>query len=142
MNLDALTRVSPTNLPPSRAARRILYFMRTIDCPICRGHVRRLAELVPTLAARDADIVVIAAEAGADTAGEWIAAQPFPVIASDALVAAGGFGVSFGIQRSGTLVVAADGTILHARRATLPFQAFSESEVLAVLERPGDRRAA
>jgi peroxiredoxin len=125
--------VSLLPAPSPAISRRIVYFMRTIDCPICRGHVRRLVELSPQLAQRGADIVIVAPEAGAAFARDWIAAQPFPVVAADALVAQGGFGVSFAIQQSGTLIVATDGTILRARRATLPFQAFNEREVLEAL---------
>lgn len=53
-----------------------------------------------------------------------------------------GFGRTLGaIQQSGTIVVSATGHILFIRRATLPFQAFDERSLLAILEREQARVA-
>ncbi len=132
---DLLPPALERALPPAAAGarRRVLYFMRTADCAVCRGHVRRLAALAPELRALGADVVVIAPAAAA--AAPSIAGQPFPVLLVDGLHAAAGLSRAlFGkVQQSGTVLVDGAGVVRLVRRATIPFQAFDERELLAAL---------
>jgi peroxiredoxin len=129
----ALLERLPAPVPEVR--RRILYFMRSIYCPVCRSHVKCLAELSGALRVLKADIVVLTPPVGASQARKWIARQPFQVLATDDAHAAAGLGrVIFGtIQQSGTLVVGLDGSILLARRATVPFRSFDQRSLLTHL---------
>lgn len=116
----------------SDARYRVLYFMRTADCPVCREHVRRLGQLAPRLAALGASIEIFSPD---PLAPSWAASAPFPVHSGAGPHALAGFGRTLGaIQQSGTLVVSAAGRLLLVRRATLPFQAFDERELLGLLE--------
>lgn len=120
--------------PPVAARRRIFYFMRTGDCAVCRTHVRRLVELAPTLAQLGAAVSVFVPDADAPA---WAEDLPFPLVTGPAAYLAAGFGRTLGaIQQSGTVVADGDGTVLHVRRATIPFQAFHERELLALLRGP------
>lgn len=125
------------SLPPAAAGTRfrVLYFMRTIDCIVCRSHVRRLRELAPALQERGADVIVLAPAVGAADASAWIAEQPFSILLVDGAHESAGLGRAlFGrIQQSGTIVVEAGGRVILSRRATLPFQSFDENELLARL---------
>jgi peroxiredoxin len=131
---ESLLRTLPPLTPGVRL--RVLYFMRTIDCPVCRAHVRRLGELVPQLRTLGADAVAVAAPDGVDTAAEWIARQAVPVVASDDAHASAGLRRALlGIQRSGTLLIDQHGAVLYALRAVLPLQAFDERALVAELRR-------
>ncbi len=109
--------------------------MRTADCAVCRGHVRRLAALAEAFRLLGADVVVIAPQAAPLGAAPWVAEQPFPVLLVDGLHAAAGLGRAlFGkVQQSGTVLVDGGGVVRLVRRATIPFQAFDERELLAAL---------
>lgn len=135
---DLLSESLRAQLPPSRVGirRRVLYFMRAVDCVICRGHVARLAEIVPRLEGLGADVTIFAPAAGARFSASWIAQQPFPVLLVEGAHAAAGLGRAFfgRLQQSGTIVVDQDGRVLLARRASLPFQSFEERELFATLE--------
>lgn len=123
----------------SDAPYRVLYFMRTADCAVCRQHVRRLSQLAPTLSALGASIEVFVPDAGTPS---WADSLPFPVRSGFDAHALVGFGRTLGaIQQSGTLVVTATGRVLLQRRATLPFQSFDERAVLALLEQEQARVA-
>ena len=134
---EALSSELMAQLPefPEGIRYRILYFMRTIDCPSCRFHVKRLAQVSATLRELSTDVVVFAPEAGGNEGARWIASQPFPVLATDQAHSAAGLSrILFGsVQQSGTLVIAVDGRLVLARRATLPFKAFDERELMTTL---------
>ena len=138
---DRLPEALATLLPPAGPGvrARIVYFMRAIDCAICRSHVRRLVALGPTLHEAGVDVTVFAPAAGAEPAARWIESQPFPVrLTQDAHASAGLGHALFGrVQQSGTFLVGADGRLLIVRRATLPFQAFDEHELLDTLRAVG-----
>ena len=126
--------------PRPGARYRIFYFLRTADCPVCRNHVKRLAELAPSLAELGADVTVLAPDGEAPA---WAAGLPHPVLTGEAAYLAAGFGRTLGaIQQSGTIVASGDGVILDVRRATLPFQAFDERALLALLQRSPRTEAA
>src|ERR1044072_2385843 len=58
----------------------VLYFMRTFDCPVCLGHVMRLARTYAQFQAQNTAVVVL----GPGEQGEADKLQlkvPFPVIA-------------------------------------------------------------
>lgn len=141
---DSLPPVLQALASPGRVT--VFYFMRTADCPICRGHVARLAALEPRLSERGARVVVLAPGLPGDAPPSWAAAQPFPVLLSDAAHASAGFSRVLGIgQQSGTIVATADGVVAGVRRATVPFQAFDERELwrqLDELRGTGGARAA
>ena len=118
--------------PDPETRFRVFYFMRTGDCPVCRVHVRRLLDLKDRLAGLGASVTVLVPE---ESAPKWAAGFALPVAAAPELYALAGFHRTLGaIQQSGTLVADANGQVLSVRRATLPFQAFDEHELLALLE--------
>lgn len=139
---DEIPSALLASLPAASAGTRfrVLYFMRTIDCVICRAHVRRLRELAPTLQKSGADVVVFAPAVGAANANAWIAEQPFPILQVTGAHESAGLGRAlFGqVQQSGTVVVDAQGRAVLVRRATLPFQSFDEGELLARLAGPSE----
>lgn len=111
---------------------RVLYFMRTRDCPVCRAHVGRLISLRERLDALGAEVTVFAPD---EEAPAWAHDLPVPMVMGPAAYDAIGFTRTLGaIQQSGTVVATADGRVVSVRRATLPFQAFDERELFAALE--------
>lgn len=124
-------------LGPARSAcRRVLYFMRSIDCSVCQAHVARLAELATDLEALDAEVNVIAPGEPGDEQPAWTGTLPFPVTFSNKLFAAADLRrfLAF-LQQSGTIVIDRDQKALLVRRTTLPFKAFCEDELFARLSR-------
>lgn len=110
---------------------RILYFMRTRDCPVCRMHVRRLIALQERLTALGAEVTLFAPD---EQAPAWAAAAPYPLVMGLAAYAAVGFTRTLGaLQQSGTVIATAAGQVLSVRQATLPPQAFDERELMQVL---------
>lgn len=118
----------------SDARHRIFYFMRTGDCAVCRTHVKRLVELAPTMARLGAEVTIFVPD---EAAPAWARDLPYPLVAGKDAYLAAGFGRTLGaVQQSGTIVADGGGRIVHVRRATLPFQAFHERELLALLRGP------
>jgi len=110
---------------------RVLYFMRTRDCPVCRMHVRRLVALRERLAALGAEVTLFAPDEQAPT---WAANLAYPLVMGSAAYAAAGFGKTLGaLQQSGTVVATAAGEVLSVRQAMLPPQAFDERELMQAL---------
>lgn len=121
---------------PRTARRRVLYFMRSIDCRVSRAHVNRLAELAPALAELDAEVDVIAPGEPRTEQPAWTGSLPFPVLFSNELFQVADLGrVLATVRRSGTLVIDADKSVLLVRRSVLPFKSFCEEELLASLGR-------
>jgi peroxiredoxin len=136
LSQEAADVLGSTVGPARTARRRVLYFMRSIDCRVCRRHVERLAELAPALAALDAEVVVIAPGARANEQPAWTGTLPFPITLSKELFAVADLRRVLGaVQRCGTFVLDADLSVLLARRSTLPFKSFCDEEVLARLRR-------
>lgn len=127
--------------PPHSPAGTLFYFMRTGDCPVCRAHVRRLAQLFPELKADGFSVVVVTPEAKGALEVESSIAPPFPVVWGSQAHRGLGLGrVLFGtIQQSGTAVVDAEGLVLLLVRATLPTGAFPEDEVLELVKKHARR---
>lgn len=110
---------------------QVMYFMRTGDCAVCRGHVKRLLGLQPRLRELDAELTLFAPD---DATPEWAAASNVPMVLGPAAYRAAGFERTLGaVQQSGT-VVARDGRVVAVRRAILPFQAFDERELMRTLQ--------
>jgi len=113
------------------ARYRVLYFMRTRDCPVCRMHVRRLVALRERLAALGAEVTLFAPD---EQAPAWAADLPYPSVMGPAAFAAVGFAKTLGaLQQSGTVVATATGQVVSVRQATLPPKAFDEGELLKAL---------
>lgn len=127
---------APASLEDARAGgAALVYFMRTSTCPVCHAHLRRIAGLVDGGALGDTAVVVVVPGEPADAAlvrGR----HPSPrltVLASGDGHGLVGLGRTFGLQHSGTFLVAPDGTLAYTRTAAVPLQSFDETELLARL---------
>ncbi len=117
----------------------VLYFMRTADCVICRGHVKRLLELAPAFAELGAELVLFAPD---EQAPAWAHERALPLVLGPDAPRAAGFERTLGaVQQSGTVIVQ-HGRVQALRRATLPFQAFDERELLRILREAASASAA
>ncbi len=105
----------------------VAYFLRTFDCPLCKGHVRQLIAARERFARAGARVVIV----GPGSPDEAAAYReelggPYPVLAdaTDAAYADGAFGRGFaGIRRSGVLAFDPEGREVFAHRTTLPIHA-------------------
>jgi peroxiredoxin len=112
----------------------VLYFMRTFDCPVCLGHVMRLARLDPQLQTRHTAVLILGP--GDDQEARALRRKlPFPVVADRELhiYQTFGLGRQFGIQQSGTALIDRAGTLRYLNRSALPFGALKEPALLAAL---------
>jgi peroxiredoxin len=116
---------------------RVLYFMRSVTCAVCRGHVLLLSKRQDKLKTLAADVIVLTPEDQSDASAlEKELGLPFPVRSSRAAyetmqLTKKLFGT---FQQSGTLVTDAAGVVLLVRRTTIPFNALNERELFAALE--------
>lgn len=112
----------------------VLYFMRTFDCPVCLGHVMRLARTSAQLQARHTAVLVLG-PGEIDEAEALRRRLPFPVAADPDLhiYQTFGLGQSLGIQQSGTALIDRAGTLRYLNRSTLPFGALKEPALLAAI---------
>jgi peroxiredoxin len=140
---DGLDFVVPT-VADERAL--VLYFMRDAGCSICRKHVRTLARIFERLCALGTQVIVV--QPGGNEASRALADSesiPFTIASgrdSRAYDAIGLPARSFGLlQGCGTLLVDGRGVVRYARLASLPFAAFSESELLDALHWLGTEKA-
>ena len=142
MTLQKDQLLAPT-VGAARAATtryRVLYFMRTRDCPVCRMHVRRLVALRERLAALGAEVTLFAPD---EQAPAWAAGVPYPLVTGPAAYAAVGFTKTLGaLQQSGTVIATAAGQVLSVRQAMLPPQAFDERELMQALGEARPEQAA
>ncbi|MEQ0557963.1 peroxiredoxin family protein [Amycolatopsis sp. NEAU-NG30] len=108
----------------------LLYFMRSTSCPVCRRHVRDLAEHPPG----DVRVLVVVPDDRA-TAAAWRAKHriPFPVLTGRGSAPHEVIGLSralFGtVQRSGSVLVDAEGVVRHAHGATLPTGSYDKEGI-------------
>jgi peroxiredoxin len=115
----------------------VLYFMRTFDCPVCMGHVTRLARTYNQLQAQNTVVLILGP--GEQHEAEQLQHRlklPFAVIADPdkTVYAQYGLGKGFGgIQRSGSFLVDSDGVVRYANRSTLPTGALKEPTLLAAI---------
>jgi len=115
----------------------VLFFMRELTCPVGLRNVARLQQLYDRLHAANMAVLVI----GGGTREEATRLQqrlhlPFPVLADPERAVSARYGldkVLHVIQRSGTVLVDAQGVIRHLHRVTLPAEALDEAALLAAL---------
>lgn len=112
----------------------VLYFMRTFDCPVCLGHVMRLARTYPQLQARNTAVLILG-PGDEHEAKKLRRKLPFAVAADPALELYQTFGLGrqLGIQQSGTALIDRAGTLRYLNRSTLPFGALKEPALLAAI---------
>jgi peroxiredoxin len=112
----------------------VLYFMRTFDCPVCLGHVMRLARTYSQLQARRTAVLILGPGDAAEAA-QLRRKLPFPVAADpeQRVYQTFGLGRQLGIQQSGTALIDRGGTLRYLNRSTLPFGALKEPALLAAI---------
>ncbi|MEU0530222.1 peroxiredoxin family protein [Amycolatopsis tolypomycina] len=124
------------HLPDHHAV--LLYFMRSTTCPVCRRHVRHLADDAATLEAAGVRVLIAVPEDRA-TAAAWRAkhAIPFQVLTGrrgtpHELVGLGR-AVFGALQRSGSVLVDAEGIVRHAHSAALPTAGYDRAGIAAAV---------
>lgn len=110
----------------------VVFFMRSSDCPVCRGHLRTLRRMEDAGELRGAHVVVIV-PGGADRAAAVQKATTFEVLASGDGHQAVGLGRFLALQHSGTFVLDAGRRVLTRRTSALPTSSFSAAEIRAAL---------
>jgi peroxiredoxin len=112
----------------------VLYFMRTFDCPVCLGHVMRLARTYEQIQHQDT-VVLVLGPGDQHEAAPLQRKVPFQVLADPdrTVYQAYGLGKALGIQQSGTFLIDTAGTLRYANRATVPLGALKEPALLAAL---------
>ena len=115
----------------------VLFFMRELTCPVGQRHVARLRQLYDRLHAANMAVLVIGGGIHEDAIRLQQHLQlPFPVLADPERAVFVRYGldkVLNVIQRSGTVLVNAQGVICHLHRVTLPSEALDEAALLAAL---------
>ena len=116
-------------------SRSVVFFMRSSGCAICLGHVATLVKMVQGGELEGVRVIIITPGDASDAAkvATRVPAGVATVYASGIDHSAVGLGTFLTIQHSGTFVLAADGTVLTVRTATIPTGSFSRDEVLAAL---------
>jgi peroxiredoxin len=129
------TSQGPVSLESYRGRHNVvLYFMRTFDCPVCLGHVMRLARTYAQIQAQNTVVLVLGP--GDTHEAELLQRKlPFQVLADPdrTVYQAYGLGKALGIQQSGTFVIDTAGTLRYANRATVPLGAMKEPALLAAI---------
>ncbi|MGV9363306.1 redoxin domain-containing protein [Amycolatopsis sp. NPDC003731] len=126
----------PVGVPGGRAT--LLYFLRSTTCPVCRHHVRALAEDAAALEAAGVRVLIAVPE-DRETAAAWRAKHdvPFPVLTgreNSPHELVGLHRAVFGtLQRSGSVLVDARGVVRHAHSATLPTAGFDRAGIAAAV---------
>jgi peroxiredoxin len=116
----------------------LLYFMRSTTCPVCRRHVRSLAEDAAALEAAGVRVLIAVPE-DRTTAAAWRAKHeiPFPVLTAPRGTPHEPAGLNravFGaLQRSGSILVDAEGVVRHAHSAILPTGSYDRAGIAAAV---------
>jgi peroxiredoxin len=129
------TQTGPASLEAYRGRQHVvLYFMRTFDCPVCLGHVMRLARTYDQIQAQNT-VVLVLGPGDQHEAEQLQRKVPFQVLADPDRVVYGIYGLSkaLGIQQSGTFLIDSDGILRYANRATVPLGALKEPALLAAI---------
>ena len=129
------TAAGSTRLATYRGRQNVvLYFMRTFDCPVCLGHVMRLARTYDQIQAQNTVVLVIG-PGDRHEAAQLQRKVPFQVLADPdrAVYQAYGLGKALGIQQSGTFLIDVGGTLRYANRATVPLGALKEPALLEAI---------
>lgn len=116
-------------------SRSVVFFMRASSCAVCIAHAVNLAKMVKEGVLDGVKVVVITPGGVKDAAvvAARVPSDAVKIYASGTEHAAAGLGTFLMIQHSGTFVLAADGTVLSVRTATIPTGSFSRDEVIAAL---------
>ena len=121
---------------PGRGRTRVLYFMRSADCPVCVAHLRKLDQHLSRLESLGATVVVFVPD-GSGTV-EAAPGLPFPFAVVSGPEAYGQLGLRKAllgmVQQSGSAVIDGPGKLVYLRRATMPFAALDEASLFAALE--------
>lgn len=114
------------------ATGAVLYFMRASTCAVCTQHAKRLARAADAgrLGTTGVIVVVPGGKAEAQLVARKVFSPHVTVVAGDESHIVAGLEVSWGLQRSGTVVVDGQRTITYERVATLPTGAYSEAETV------------
>ncbi|MBE8521096.1 peroxiredoxin family protein [Amycolatopsis sp. H6(2020)] len=116
----------------------LLYFVRSTTCPVCRRHVRTLAEDAAALEAAGVRVLIAVPE-DRETARAWRAKHeiPFPVLTGRRNTPHELVGLNravFGaLQRSGSVLVDAQGVVRHAHSAALPTGSYDRAGIAAAV---------
>ncbi|MEU6425645.1 peroxiredoxin family protein [Microbispora sp. NPDC046973] len=122
----------------------LIYFMRSMSCPVCNRHVHDLIRRRDELAADNVRVLVAVPE-DRHAAAEWKARRqiPFPVLTGRRGTPHEMIGLSrkvFGsLQQSGTILLDPDGIIRHAHGATMPTNAYDRKAITAAVQALGTR---
>lgn len=125
----------------------LLYFMRSVTCPVCAMHVKDLAARAADLAAAGVRVLIVVPE-GRSAAAAWQARRelPFEVVTGrhgSPHESVGLMRKVFGaMQQSGSVLVDRDGVVRHAHAATLPTGSYDRkgiTEAIADLPLPDPR---
>ena len=121
---------------PGPGRNRVLYFMRSADCPVCMAHLRKLDLQLPRLESLGATVVVFVPDHSG--AVEAAPGRPFPFAVVSGPEAYGQLGLRKAllgiVQQSGSAVVDGAGRLVYLHRATMPFAALDEVTLFAALE--------
>lgn len=119
----------------------LLFFMRSMSCPVCGAHVKDLVRRRDEFDAAGARVLIAVPE-DREQAAVWKEKRdlPYTVLAAPTDGAASpheAFGLhrrAFGsMQQSGSILIDARGVLRHAHRATLPTAAYDRKGIAAAL---------
>jgi peroxiredoxin len=123
----------------------LLFFMRSMSCPVCGAHVKDLVRRRDEFDAAGVRVLIAVPEGRAEAAA-WKEKRgvPYPVLTGDdSATPHEAFGLHrrvFGtMQQSGSILIDAQGVLRHFQRATLPTAAYDKKGIAAAL---GGLRAA
>lgn len=113
----------------------LIFFTRSIACAICNRHIRDLVDLGDDLASAKVTALIAVPE-DRQAAAAWKAERriPFPVVTARDATPHELIGLTrklFGTwQRSGTLLIDAQGTIRHLHTATMPTGSYDREAII------------
>ena len=113
----------------------VVFFMRAASCPICLAHAAQAVRMVEAGELGTAHLIVITPGDAKDAAAvaRRLTSPLAQVWASGTAHTNAGLGVTMLIQHSGTFVLDAAGTVLHAQTSVLPTGNFSAEAVREAL---------
>jgi peroxiredoxin len=113
----------------------VVFFMRAASCPICLAHAANAVRMAEAGQLGTARLIVITPGDAKDaaTVARRLNSNAVDAWASGTAHANAGLGRTMLIQHSGTFVLDAAGTVLHAQTSVLPTGNFSAEAVRAAL---------
>ncbi|GAA3588794.1 peroxiredoxin family protein [Nonomuraea rosea] len=116
----------------------LIYFMRSVSCPVCNRHVQDLGRRREEFAADDVQVLVAVPE-DRQAAATWKTRRqvPFPVLVGRRGTPHETIGLTrkvFGsLQQSGSVLIDAQGIIRHAHGATMPTGGYDKKGIAAAV---------